>query len=70
MGAEPNQERQWRAGAGDASELAHPLQVIKRQFDHVKVRYRSLHKSTELLLTLFAQANLWMVRRGLSGSLA
>jgi transposase, IS5 family len=36
----------------------------------VKVRYRSLAKNTAQLHTLFALANLWMVRRRLSGGLA
>jgi IS5 family transposase len=42
--------------------------VIKRQFGHVKVRYRGLAKNTAQLHTLFALVNLWMVRRRLSGS--
>ena len=40
----------------------HPFRVIKRQFGHVKVRYRGLRKNTQQLHTLFALANLWMVR--------
>jgi IS5 family transposase len=38
----------------------HPL--IKRQFGHVKVRYRGLKKNTAQLKTLFALSNLWMAR--------
>nr|WP_290903023.1 transposase [Aquabacterium sp.] len=52
------------------AKVEHPFRVIKRQFGHVKVRYRGLAKNTAQLQTLFAQANLWMVRRRLSGSLA
>lgn len=40
-----------------------PFRVIKRQFGHVKVRYRGLAKNTAQLHTLFALSNLWMVRK-------
>lgn len=36
--------------------------MTKRQFGHVKVRYRGLSKNTQQLHTLFALANLWMAR--------
>lgn len=52
------------------AKVEHPFRVIKRQFGHVKVRYRGLAKNTAQLHTLFALANLWMVRRRLNGSLA
>ena len=42
-----------------------PFRVIKRQFGHVKVRYRGLAKNTAQLHTLFALSNLWMARRRL-----
>ena len=35
---------------------------------HVKVRYRGLAKNTAQLHTLFALANLWLVRRKLAGA--
>jgi IS5 family transposase len=41
----------------------HAFRVIKRQFGYVKVRYRGLTKNTAQLHTLFALANIWMVRR-------
>ncbi len=44
------------------SKVEHPFRVIKRQFDHVKVRYRGLRKNMQKLGTLFALQNLWMVR--------
>ncbi len=47
------------------AQVEHPLRVIKRQFGHVKVRYRGLAKNTAQLYTLFALSNLWMVRRTL-----
>lgn len=42
-----------------------PFRVIKRQFGHVKVRYRGLMKNTAQLHTLFALSNLWMARHRL-----
>ena len=50
------------------AKVEHPFRVIKRQFGHMKVRYRGLVKNTAQLQTLFALANLWMVRRRLSGA--
>jgi IS5 family transposase len=43
----------------------HAFRVVKRQFGYVKVRYRGLAKNTAQLHTLFALANIWMVRRQL-----
>lgn len=48
--------------AGIRAKVEHPFRVIKRQFGHVKVRYRGLKKNTAQLVTLFALANLWMMR--------
>ena len=59
-----------RIKASIRAKVEHPFRVIKRQFGHVKVRYRGLAKNTAQLQTLFALANLWMVRRRLNGSLA
>ena len=59
-----------RIKASIRAKVEHPFRVIKRQFGHVKVRYRGLAKNTAQLQTLFALANLWMVRRRLSGSMA
>jgi transposase, IS5 family len=56
-----------RLKASIRAKVEHPLRVIKRQFGHVKVRYRGLAKNTAQLHTLFALSNLWMVRRQLSG---
>jgi len=47
------------------AKVEHPFRVIKRQFGHVKVRYRGLAKNTAQLHTLFALSNLWMARRTL-----
>ena len=59
-----------RIKASIRAKVEHPFRVIKRQFGHVKVRYRGLAKNTSQLHTLFALANLWMVRKRLTGSLA
>ncbi len=42
--------------------VEHPFRVIKRQFGYVKTRYRGLAKNAAQVKTLFALANLWMVR--------
>ena len=47
------------------AKVEHPFRVIKRQFGHVKVRYRGLKKNTAQLTTLFALSNLWMARKKL-----
>jgi IS5 family transposase len=51
-----------RLKAGIRAKVEHPFRVIKRQFGHVKVRYRGLKKNTAQLTTLFALSNLWMAR--------
>lgn len=47
---------------GVRAKVEHPFRVIKRQFGHVKVRYRGLKKNTARLRTLFALSNLWIAR--------
>jgi IS5 family transposase len=54
-----------RLKASVRAKVEHPFRVIKRQFGHVKVRYRGLKKNTAQLKTLFALANLWMGRKKL-----
>ena len=51
-----------QAKASIRAKVEHPFRVIKRQFGHVKVRYKGLMKNTQQLHTLFALSNLWMVR--------
>jgi len=51
-----------RIKASVRAKVEHPFRVVKRQFGHVKVRYRGLKKNTAQLMTLFALSNLWMVR--------
>jgi len=52
-----------RTKARIRSKVEHPFRIVKRQFGHVKTRYRGLAKNTAQLYTLFALANLWMVRK-------
>ena len=59
-----------RVKAGIRARVEHPFRVVKRQFGHVKVRYRGLAKNTAQLHTLFALANLWLVRRKLLAAVA
>jgi len=63
-------ERIEKLKASIRAKVEHPFRVIKRQFGHVKVRYRGLSKNTAQLHTLCALANLWLVRRKLVGSVA
>ena len=58
-------DRVERIKASIRAKVEHPFRVIKHQFGHVKVRYRGLAKNTAQLHTLFALANLWLVRRKL-----
>lgn len=48
------------------AKVEHPFRVIKRQFGHVKTRYRGLAKNRAQLFTLFALGNLFLVRRRLT----
>lgn len=45
------------------SRGGYPFLIVKGQFGYTKVRYRGLVKNTAQLTTLFALANLWLVRR-------
>ena len=47
------------------ARVEHPFRVIKRQFGHVKTRYRGLARKRAQLFTLFALGNLFRVRRRL-----
>ena len=59
-----------RIKASIRAKVEHPFRVIKRQFGHVKVRYKGLVKNTAQLHTLFALSNLWMARRTLMAAQA
>jgi len=47
------------------AKVEHPFCVLKRQFGHVKTRYRGLAKNRAQLFTLFALGNLFLVPRRL-----
>jgi len=47
------------------AKVEHPFRVLKRQFDHMKTRYRGLAKNRAQNLTLFALGNLVLVGRRL-----
>jgi IS5 family transposase len=47
------------------AKVEHPFRVVKRQFGYLKVRFKGLAKNTAQILTLFALANLWLVRKKL-----
>lgn len=59
------QERLEHAKASVRAKVEHAFRVLKCQFGYRKVRYRGLAKNTAQLVTLFALANLWKVRRHL-----
>ena len=61
----PLDERANRIIAMVRAKVEHPFRVIKRQFGHVKTRYRGLAKNRAQLFTLFALGNLFLVRRKL-----
>jgi len=59
-------ERANRIIAMVRAKVEHPFLVLKRQFGHVKTRYRGLAKNRAQLFTLFALGNLFLVRRRLT----
>lgn len=50
-----------RMKASNRDKAEHPIRAVKKQFGHVKVRYRGLKKNTAQLKTLFMLSILWMV---------
>jgi IS5 family transposase len=61
----PLDEAANRLIASVRARVEHPFRVIKRQFGHVKTRYRGLSKNRAHLFTLFALGNLFLMRRRL-----
>ena len=45
--------------------VEHPFHIVKNRFRHKKLRYRGLTKNTAQLHTLFALANLVIVKQAL-----
>jgi IS5 family transposase len=54
-----------RALAQVRAVVEHPFHIIKNRFHHKKLRYRGLKKNTAQLHTLFALANLVIVKQAL-----
>ena len=54
-----------RALAQVRAVVEHPFHIVKNLFRHKKLRYRGLHKNTAQLHTLFALANLVIVKKAL-----
>ena len=66
----PKRLRDWaepveRALAQLRSPVEHPFHIVKNRFGHKKLRYRGLAKNTAQLYTLFALANLVIVKKAL-----
>ena len=61
----PLDERANRIIAMVRARVEHPCRIIKRQFGHMKTRYRGLARTHAQLFTLFALGNLVQVRRRL-----
>ena len=55
-----NRSRSRRRARGEFA-----FHVVKRLWGFAKVRYRGIYKNTVRALTMFAQANLYLVRRRL-----
>jgi IS5 family transposase len=54
-----------RVKAQVRARVEHPFHILKNIFRHRKTRYRGLAKNTAQLHSLFALANLFLVRRSL-----
>ena len=54
-----------RALAQVRAVVEHPFHIVKNMFRHKKLRYRGLKKNTAQLHTLFALANLVIVKQAL-----
>jgi IS5 family transposase len=54
-----------RALAQVRAVVEHPFHIVKNRFHHKKLRYRGLKKNTAQLYTLFALANLVIVKEAL-----
>ncbi len=55
-----------RALAQVRAGVEHPFHIVKNRFRHKKLRYRGLAKNTAQLHTLFALANLAIVKKSCS----
>lgn len=58
-----SQKKRNRKFSSIRSKVEHPFQILKCQWKYTKVRYRGLFKNTMQLFSLFALANLFLVRK-------
>ena len=65
MGSKDNTARLWDVVAQVRAWVEHPFHIVKNLFRHKKLRYRGLVKNTAQLHTLFALANLVIVKKTL-----
>ena len=66
----PERLRDWaeaveRALSQVRAVVEHPFHIVKNRFRHKKLRYRGMAKNTAQLHTLFALANLVIVKKAL-----
>ena len=58
--------RRWRGALSQVRAwVEHPFHIVKNLFRHKRLRYRGLAKNTAQLRTLFALANLVIVKKTL-----
>lgn len=60
-------EKYEQTKASMRAKVEHPFRVVKQQFGFNKLRYRGIAKNDNKLQTMFALANLWLVRGKLKG---
>ena len=63
-------EKYEQTKASMRAKVEHPFRIVKQQFGFSKVRYRGIAKNDNKLQTMFALANLWLVRGQLMGAQA
>lgn len=63
-------EKYEQTKASIRANVEHPFRIVKQQFGFSKVRYRGIAMNDNKLQTMFALANLWLVRRQLMGAQA
>jgi IS5 family transposase len=63
-------EKYEQTKASTRAKVEHPFRIVKQQFGFNKVCYRGIAKNDNKLQTMFALANLWLVRGQLMGAQA
>ena len=59
----PRQNKRNRKKSSVRAKVEFPFRVIKRQWGHIKTRYRGIAKNAAQFITLFALSNLYMARK-------